>query len=263
LSAEIGPKDRFEVEVATAAGTTRVASPDVDEETAFNVTVNEDRSSTFSVSEGAAEITAEGETVKLRANQAVTVGVSEPPGDVVVLPPPPRSIQPAEETVYHYRSRPPLVRFRWEGETSCDSYRFDLALDEGFTEMVQRERVRETEFTHGNLKPGEYHWRVTCTRDDVDSLAGPAGRFRLEKDPEPPELLVKLGEPSSTGEIAISGRTEPGSQVFIADRAVAVDGSGEFRHVMQLDRGLNVVVVEVVDEAGNTAYRSEIVNAKY
>ena len=264
MSAEIGRDgERFEVEVATASGTTRVASPDRKGETAFNVTVNKDRSSTFTVSEGAAEITAEGETVKLQANQAVTVAAAEPPGEVVVLPPPPRGIEPEEETVYHYRSRPPRVLFRWEGEEACDSYRFELARDEGFTDMVRREKLRKTELIHGNLKQGEYHWRVTCTRDGVDSLSGKPGMFRLEKDPEAPELDVTFGKPSATGEMAISGRTEPGSRVFIADSAVAVDDSGGFRHVMRLDRGLNVVVVEVVDQAGNTSYRSEIVNAKY
>lgn len=263
LSAEIGrDEERFEVEVATAAGTTRVASPDHGGETAFNVTVNKDRSSTFTVSEGAAEITAEGETVKLEANQVVTVGAAEPPGKVAELPPPPRTIEPEEESVYHYRSRPPRVGFRWE-DASCDSYRFELARDGGFDQVVRREKLRKTTLLHGNFEPGEYHWRVSCRRDGVDGLAGRPRRFRLEQDSQAPELDVDFGKPSAAGEIDISGRTEPGSRVFIADGAVAVDDSGRFRHALRLERGLNLVVVEVVDQAGNTAYRSEIVNAKY
>ena len=48
-----------------------------------------------------------------------------------------------------------------------------------------------------------------------------------------------------------------------ADAAVFNQASGEFEVALALRRGINVVVVEAVDAAGNVAYASELVNAKF
>ena len=38
--------------------------------------------------------------------------------------------------------------------------------------------------------------------------------------------------------------------------------TGGFSYPLQIRQGVNVIVVEAIDEAGNVAYRSELVNGK-
>ena len=59
------------------------------------------------------------------------------------------------------------------------------------------------------------------------------------------------------------GRTEPGARILVADEDVPVTEGGEFVYWVSLNRGLNVVVIEAWDEAGNTSYSSKTLNAKY
>ena len=63
--------------------------------------------------------------------------------------------------------------------------------------------------------------------------------------------------------VTLSGTVEPGTRVIVADEEVQVGESGEFSHSVPLKRGANVIVVEAIDDAGNVAYRSTVVNARY
>jgi hypothetical protein len=46
-------------------------------------------------------------------------------------------------------------------------------------------------------------------------------------------------------------------------KPVATDRSGRFSRRIALRHGINIVVVEAVDAAGNTTYRSQLVNGKF
>ena len=59
------------------------------------------------------------------------------------------------------------------------------------------------------------------------------------------------------------GVTEPGARLFVDGRSSVAAADGSFEVAVELQRGVNVVVVEAVDVAGNVSYRSELVNAKY
>jgi hypothetical protein len=67
----------------------------------------------------------------------------------------------------------------------------------------------------------------------------------------------------SAREIALGGSAEPGTRVFINNEQIEVAASGRFSHVLTLKRGVNMVVVEAIDSAGNVAYRSEAIDARY
>ncbi len=57
--------------------------------------------------------------------------------------------------------------------------------------------------------------------------------------------------------------SHPGSELYIENESIPLDPSGAFEYVLKLERGLNMVVVEAVDAAGNSTYRSQYVRARY
>ena len=57
--------------------------------------------------------------------------------------------------------------------------------------------------------------------------------------------------------------TESDASLYIADQRVPISESGEFEYGVTLAPGLNVVVIESYDAAGNVAYQSGLVNAKF
>jgi hypothetical protein len=57
--------------------------------------------------------------------------------------------------------------------------------------------------------------------------------------------------------------TAPGASLLVAGKAVVPGEKGEFDCSVPLERGINRIVVESSDTAGNTAYRSLRVVGKY
>ena len=261
----VSGQDAMQVEVETASASSRIGSQkqskgDVD----FKVAVNPDKSSTFSVYEGAAEVSAHGETVLVEENQSVTVVPSQPPAAPRTLPAVPELTSPPDGTVYYYRSQPPRIRFNWTAEGGPEAYRFVLARDPASNDIVHEARLSKAEFTHGNLRQGSYFWRVSSLEGDAEGGASQMGRFQLVEDREPPALEVDFPQGAVTAErLVLKGTTEPGARVFIDSNRVDVSESGNFEYAVKLQRGVNVVIVEAVDLAGNTAYESRLVKAKY
>ena len=61
----------------------------------------------------------------------------------------------------------------------------------------------------------------------------------------------------------LKGVTEPGALVFVGGAPVLTSPSGEFEWELELKHGINIVVVEAVDEAGNVAYQSSHIQGKF
>jgi hypothetical protein len=89
-------------------------------------------------------------------------------------------------------------------------------------------------------------------------------QFYVEQKRTPP-LLVVNGSPEKVSQESceFSGHTEPGARVFINGTEVLTTPEGEFRHAVALERGINIIVVEAVDAAGNVSYRSSTVHGKF
>ena len=86
----------------------------------------------------------------------------------------------------------------------------------------------------------------------------------MTRDVEPPALRVVFPTlPVLDDRVLVEGTAESGAVVFIGDTEVRTAVSGEFAHEVSLERGVNVVVVEAVDAAGNVTYRSKLVHAKF
>ncbi len=155
------------------------------------------------------------------------------------------------------------MEFAWESH-DVDSCRFMLARDAEFQDVVHEVVTAEPRFRHGNLRPGTYFWRVSGLAGSAESPVSPVRQFEIRLDQVAPALEVSFpGDPIETAVLNLVGETEPGVQVFVGDSRVVPAEDGSFTHEIRLQPGLNVVVVEAVDPAGNTSYASGTVQARY
>jgi hypothetical protein len=172
---------------------------------------------------------------------------------------------PNDNKQYIYRELPPKVSFNWAGDESAHSYRLSLARDADFDDAVFTGEVKNTHFEHGNLKQGHYFWRVVgLNKNGGEGPASEVLRIKLEQDLDPPRLdmdfpVTEIGQKR----YLLKGKAEAGSKVFIGGAEVSVDEGGAFIHEFELKAGVNIVVVEVVDIAGNITYKSETVHGKF
>lgn len=252
------------VQIATPSAVTRVVSGESSEgEAKFTVTVNPDKSSTVTVYEGVAAVEAQNKVVRVEANQGVTVNLGQVPTAPRSLPPPPTSSSPDDGFAYYYRDLPPKIRFSWAGVYE-ETYHFVLSRDPGFEDIVEDEYVTGNDFSHGNLKEGDYYWRLSRLTGWAEGGFSEARMIRVVKDDAPPVLRVQLpGGVVGQARVTLKGVTEPGSRVFIQGVRVKIDGAGTFEQGVTLKRGTNVIVIEAVDAAGNVAYHTDYVTGRF
>lgn len=266
LRGTLGPSDRQSayLEVALPSSLARIQSGQpADGEAEFKITVKPDQSSTIAVYQGVAEVVASGQTVRVGANQSSTVALDQVPTAPIPLPAKPVRTSPEEPGLFAYRDLPPKIRFAWTAADGVGRYRFVLARDRDFRDVVVEERLSSPAFTHGNLKHGEYYWRVSAWDGEREGPFSDAWTVRVVEDREPPTLDVRFPSKSTVpGRYTLSGTTEPGARVFVGGEAVTLSKTGGFSYPLQIRQGVNVIVVEAIDEAGNVAYRSEFVNGK-
>jgi mannose-6-phosphate isomerase-like protein (cupin superfamily) len=257
-------KDSLHVEVQVANGVARIRStPDRKTPTSFRVKVNEDQTSTLSVHDGEAEVVSGGESVVVKPNQVIEVPSTGRPSAPRSLPNAPALLSPSSGARYLYRSLPPRVTFSWRDVPGANGYRFALATDRGFQEVVYETDVSEAELAFGNLSAGEFYWRVSTIMGDLEGTPSRARRFHMQQDARPPALSVVWPEgPLTEEKIVIRGTTDPGSRVFVSNLEVDVSATGQFSGEIVLKRGTNLVVVEAVDEAGNTTYESQTIKVE-
>ncbi|MDH3672761.1 MAG: DUF4962 domain-containing protein [Gammaproteobacteria bacterium] len=230
----------------------------------FKLAVNKDKSSTLSISKGGAEVMIGGKSVSLGENFGVTIGADGKTLGPVALPARPILKLPVDGNAAYFRKRPPKIRFAWESEKPVSAYRFMLSRDPEFRQLLVDERVKRASFTHGNLKKGEYYWRVHSLTDDIEGMPSEVRKLRMVQDRTPPRL--KLQKPPTIirqPTITLRGKTEPGTKVYIEGTAVRVSAQGVFTHKLSVKPGATLVVVEAVDPAGNIAYATNLLNGKF
>jgi mannose-6-phosphate isomerase-like protein (cupin superfamily) len=254
---------QLEIEAATrSASIHSSAGPGAPAE--FSVSVNEDASSTFTVFQGTAEVSSGQGTVAVAPNHSVTVDPAGTLGAPRELPPPPVLRSPENDARLDFRTTRSRIRFAWEGTAAGDGYLLTVARDPRFHDVVESEVLSSPEFMRGNLRAGSYYWRVSTRRAGLQGASSPARQFRIARDVVEPSLRVEFpGRVVSGREIVLTGSAEPSTKVFVNNVEIRLDASGRFSHALTLERGVNMVVVEAIDAAGNVAYRSETIDARY
>jgi hypothetical protein len=256
-----GKDSRLDIVTAGGASEIRAEGKDGAE---FSVTSNEDQSSTVNVYSGVARLTTADGKIKVGPNEAITYDSTGLVGSAVPIPDAPRAVSPRDGIVRTFGPVVPRIRFDWAEQDGADAYRLVLARDRDLNDVVFARKLKDTEFVHGALASGKYYWSVRSIFGHVESRASDVRSLRLVEDLDPPELSVDLPEGTvAAEELIVRGVAEPGSELFIEDESVPVAADGGFEYAMKLKRGLNMIVVEAVDAAGNSAYRSQYVTARF
>ncbi len=250
------------LDIVTAGAQTAIVPGD-DASTEFDIVANADESSTLRVFSGSAEVKLGDETAVIEPNQALTIAPDQPLGRPTEIMDAPHLTAPRDGVTRYFGSVTASVDFSWSPQGAADAYRLTIARDRELAEIVHEADLKAAEFRHENLPDGEYFWRVTSVSGGVAGRESPARALRLVRDAEPPTLDVALPANVAEDRLTIRGTTEPGARVLIGDDVVPTDDGGVFEYALDLRRGPNVVVIEAVDEAGNVAYRSEYVHAKF
>lgn len=230
----------------------------------FKLAVNKDKSSTLSLFKGDAEIMIGGKRVLLGENFALTIGPDGQPLEPVALPAQPILKRPVNGNASYFRKLPPKIRFTWKPEKPASAYRFMLSRDPEFRQLLVDERVKQTSFTYGNLKKGEYYWRVHSLTGDIEGMPSEVRKLRMVQDRTPPMLKLQkpptiIGQPT----ITLRGKTEPGTKIYVDGTRVKVSAQGVFTHKLSVKPGATLIVVEAIDPAGNIAYATNLLNGKF
>lgn len=258
-----GEKSRF-VEVQTPSATVRTdtrrpGASDSD----FRIRVNPDRSSTVTVYQGRATVTAGGKTVMLADRQATRVPLGQAPLPALPLPDPVAVAEPLNSETFYYRKLPPRIRFAWAHQPGAKKFRFILARDPSFENVILEETVGEAFFSHGNLKNGTYYWRVSALGEYGEGMFSDARRLSVIQDLQPPQLRVDFPPKVVSHEsCTLSGQTEPGARVYIDGKPIRITADGQFRQRVNLKPGANVILIESFDRVDNVAYLSQVVHRK-
>jgi hypothetical protein len=136
------------------------------------------------------EVSAQGEKMVVESNQWTQVALNQPPSPLRLLPDPVGINSPADASIYYDRGRPPKIPFAWQRQSDATNYRFVLARDPIFSDIVTEKRLSKTNFTHGGLTKGTYFWRVSALQNGSEGSFSEVRRFRIIMDHAPPKPSV-------------------------------------------------------------------------
>ena len=260
-----GDQSDVYLEIETPNAVARLQSnPEDQQGIEFKVNVLEDSASAVTIYAGQGEVEAQGETVLLGKNQLTRIEGEMAPTTPVNLPTPAAILSPRQRETFYYRSLPPRVSMAWHHQEGTQQYHLILARDENFTQILVDKIIMQDKFVHGNLRHGDYFWKISSINTAGEGPFSPVQQFTLEQDQKPPELSVNF--PPAIVEqsnVNISGRSEPEVEIYISGKPVNAEPDGSFQKNLHLEPGINIVVVEAVDPAGNVSYQSQLINGKY
>ncbi len=265
LSGSLGNNNDAErhVEILTAGASAHIRTRDnIDETVKFKVSVNPDQSSTVAILQGSAEIISQGVKQRIGVDQALVIRKGIAPSKPKPLPAPVDLKAPSNNRTTYYRDIPDSIKFSWH-DSGAKQYRLIISRDPQQKVVLFDEKLDKPEFTHGNLAHGEYYWRVSgIDKEGSEGKSLKQRKVRVIQDYLPPALSVNFpGENISSNSFIISGKSEPGAKIYINNGLIKTNRStGEFSHKITLTNGINVILVEAADSAGNISYRSHLIN---
>ncbi|MDH5377670.1 MAG: hypothetical protein OEX00_05060, partial [Gammaproteobacteria bacterium] len=219
---------------------------------------SESRATTVMMYKGVAEVTKSGQTVKVTANNATRIEKDEAPTQPKPLPDSPTIEGPKDSKRFLFSTVPPEVVFKWSRVPGATRYRISIARDPEFRDIVEETLVSTTSYQNFELAAGTYFWRVYSVEHDTIGVPSKTRRLTVIKDDEPPKLIVNFPPKIvNKSRYTISGVTDPGATVYVDGVKTKVNGSGRFSYDLELRPGINILVIESIDNVGNTSYKSE------
>jgi len=266
---EENKKTDVRIQVSTPAAAIEVDSAKQGgEKSLFEISVKPDQTSKIKVLRGSAKVRAQGKEVEVKAHQMTQVGVNQPPKDPTPLPKAVSLQGPSRRANFYYADFPPQIGFSWTPEPSAAKYHLEISEDELFRSVVFEEQVSRNTFLYGNLRKGQYYWRVRAMdrrgEEGEPSETRPIGVVQYT---EPPVLRVLHPESEQLivrqNQFTVSGLTEPNVKVYVNGEFIDTGEFGRFKKAIPLRRGINVILFESIDKAGNVAYQTRVVTNKF
>ncbi len=238
------------------------------------IVVDQQNTSTVKVYAGNVDVVHNEQTLALGSREAVIIDSSKPKGKTLLtpisIPMPPRLVYPANGQMIHIdESSPAPLYMRWTTIQNAAEYKLEIARDYYFYEHVVNQTTKESRATVSTLTPGNYYWRISSyDPSGLSSEPSQFNTFRLattqesqggEKDLTPPK--IQIDRLTVLGRIVdISGRTDPGSNLYINEHKEDVFEDGSFRGLIEFETpGLHSIYIEAYDNAGNaTTARREV-----
>jgi hypothetical protein len=230
----------------------------------FRFAVGSDKTSVLSMYRGSAEIVTRGRTIRVGANQYVSVDSARGVAPPAPLPDAPTLLAPESGATFSYRELAPQVTFRWNAVAGAEGYRLLVAREPSFQAMLVDQRVVGTSFAYGNFHNGPYYWRVSALRAGAEGPPSQPRAVFITNIQAAPTLQLELPPDVVNGDACtIRGVTVAGTRIVVAGQDVPPDAAGRFERTVPLKRGFNVIVIEAIDRVGNTTYKSKVVEAKF
>ena len=268
--------DRGKINLRTEqqdAGTTNVVETPLTQnrlasQTAASFGVRDDKSEDIRVGEGSIETsTRSGETTTVRGGEYIAINQT---GSVktrerlldVPMPSAPRNLEKIQTRANGAAAN---VSLRWQRPASGAPahYRVEVATSPFFVstgKVIERDQLNATEFSIGDLRPGNYYWRVQAV----------AASSQASEWCDPQKFIVVAesgtGEAVSVSNVVIEyvagslyvvrGRTQPGNTVRVAGRETLAAADGSFQLQITAQNNQREITVDTEDTHGNrNSYR--------
>ncbi|MDF1566279.1 MAG: hypothetical protein P1V51_24820 [Deltaproteobacteria bacterium] len=200
---------------------------------------SQDGQAEVSILSGSADVDTGGETLRVKAGQAVSLPAAGP-AQVKALPPYPRSLRPGVDERITPTAAEPKVQLGWEAVPGVESYRVQVARGFGFTDLATDATVDGTTYSIAPDAAGSWFWRVASI--DAEGRQGEYGfvrRFFLTevyKAGGAPPPVVEESAPEETEEIveeelATEEEFDLKGQVLGKGLARQAEGKGSFKPI--------------------------------
>lgn len=261
-------EENVKLEVATPTAEVAVnAKEGADRQADFQIHVNPDQTSTVTVYKGVAKVTAQGVMVEVKENQTTHIGLLAPPKVPQSILEPVALTAPQEGALFYYRDFPPELTFSWSGQEKGALYHLQIAREASFRDRVLDETISRPSFLYGNLKAGTYFWRVSAL--DADRIEGQwsgVREIRVVQNRLPPFLRVifpKGDQVINQETVWVDGESDPQAKVYVNGKKIVKDAKGRFKQKVQLKKGVNLILVESIDPAGNVSFQKRVISRKF
>ncbi len=208
------------------------------------VRVAEGGDSDFRLFQGSGKLqTRTGQTLDLKANEAVKVDAAGKAAPKVVLPAIPTLLAPSHQAEITYPNAAQATTLLvWKGVPEATSYHVMVDYSAYFNRpIVDRKGLRDSSVELRGLDVGKYYWRVSAIdKGGEEGSFSEFARFTVASagsggrgDGPPPPLLIESLEVRQNI-LQIKGKTEPGASVTVNGQRLDVGADGAFNDFITL-----------------------------
>lgn len=214
----------------------------------------DEKATKFANYEGEIEVTSQGATVVLAENQGSLVEAnSKPMRPTTLLPVPSRLAPENNQTVFGGQ-----LTFTWTAIDGARNYWLEVSQEEAFRKVVvSANTIAGASYAATLADEGVFYWRVAAI--DANGLPGrfsDAGFFSVVRDAKAPFLQLSSPEDQALvreNSIIVAGRTEKDVSVAVNGSKAAISPDETFEVPQTLKDGVNEIIIEATDAAGNTS----------